>query len=214
MTELRNNLYDSLCKVFKKLENCNFIQMTWFGMGDMTSDDLKAFNDYFELEPRRQVWGDWDMLFFEKNGKRLDSTDYAEMKKQIDLKIDELTSQKVKQSPKIKTKLKYEDYGWLSPDGEFYASDWGTHQTKATEILDENNWTSEAWKMQQSEERLTDADYLSKYKNFVLIHSASQGIPYPTILEGKRLTKKQREFLYDFYMERNYVSLANKYFNY
>ena len=197
--KLSISLYDSL--------------LTWFGMCSITSDDLKAFNDYFELEPKRQIWGDWDMLFFEKNGKRLDSTDYAEMRKQIDVEIDTLKQQEVKQSPKQETKLKYFDYGWLSPDGEFYPSEWGTHQTKATEILDEMNWASEAWKMQKSEERLTDADYLSKYKNFVLIHSVSQGIPYPTILEGKRLTKKQREFLYDFYMERNYVSLAYKYFN-
>lgn len=213
MAELTNSLYDSLCKVFKKLEHCNFIQMTWFGLGDITSDDLKAFNDYFELEPHRQIHGDWDFLTFSKDGKRLSSEDYAEMKKQIDAEIDTLKQQEVSQSPKKETKLKYYDYGWLSPDGKFYPSEWGTHQTKATEILDEMDWTSEAWKMQQSEERLTDADYLSKYKNFVLIHSASQGIPYPTILEGKRLTKKQREFLYDFYMERNYVSLAYKYFN-
>ncbi len=180
MAEITISLYDSLCKVFKKLENCNFIQMTGFGIGNVTSDDLKAFNDYFELEPKRLVWGDWDMLFFEKNGKRLDSVDYAEMKKQIDAQIDELEKQDVKQSPKKETKLKNEDYGWLSPDGEFYPSEWGTHQTKATEILDENGWSCEAWKMQESEERLTDADYLAKYKNFVLIHSPSQGIPYPT----------------------------------
>ncbi len=212
--EITISLYESLCRVLKNLEHSNFIQMNGFGpQHGVTSDDLRAFNDYFELEPKRTVWGDWDILLFSKDGKQLDVDDYTEMKKQVDNLVDILQEQKVKQTPKKEVKLKYEDYGWLSPNGEFYPSEWGTHQRKATEILDEKDWAYEAWKMQESEEGLTDADYLSKYKNFVLIHSPSQGIPYPTILKEKRLTKKQKEFLYDFYMERNYVSLAYKYFN-
>ena len=65
----------------------------------------------------------------------------------------------------------------------------------------------------ESEPSLIPSDYLAKYKNFVLIHSPSQGIPYPTILDGKVLTKSQKEFLYDFYTERNLFSLAYMYFN-
>lgn len=213
MGDLSKNLYDSLCRVLKNFKSCNFIQMTMFGMRDITSDDLKAFNDYFNLEPKRMVWGDWDMLFFSKEGKRLEIEDYAKMQEQIDLQIDELEQKSVTRTEKQKTKLKYEDYGWLSPDGKFYVSEWGTHQTKAAEIVGNLDLYKDYLKTEESEPRLTQADYLSKYKNFILIHSPSQGIPYPTILQGKRLTRKQKEFLYDFYMERNYASLAYKYFN-
>lgn len=211
---MERTLYESLCRVFKNLENCNFIQMNGFGpQHGVTSDDLKAFNDYFELEPYRFVYGDWDILKFRKNGADLSNEDYTEMKKQIDKIIDDLQQQTVKQTPKKEVELKYEDYGWLSPDGKYYDSGWATHQDKAADLLMELEWTKDYLEARRSEYNLTAGDYLSKYKNFVLVDSPSQGIPYPRILEGKKLTKKQREFLYDFYMERNLVSLAYKYFN-
>ena len=210
---ITNSLYESLCRVLHKFKNSNFIGMNSLMLGNVTSDDLKAFNDYFKLEPNRFVWGDWDILKFEKDGKDLDCEDYAELKKQIDAEYDKLCSETVTQSKKKEIKLKYEDYGWLAPNGEFYPSDWGTHQTAAVDIVDKIMCHSDYIEMAKSEPSLTEADYLSKYKNFVLIHSPSQGIPYPTILEGKILTKSQKEFLYDFYTERNYFSLAHKYFN-
>lgn len=211
---MERTLYESLCRVLKNFEHSNFIQMNGFGPRyKVTSDDLKAFNDYFELEPHRIIHGDWDMLMFEKDGKNLDTEDYAKMQQQIDKIIDELQEQTVKQTPKKETKLKYEDYGWLSPDGKYYDSGWATHQDKASDLLTELELTKEFLEARRSEYNLTAGDYLCKYKNFVLIDSPSQGIPYPRIMEGKRLTKAQREFLYDFYMERNLVSLAYKYFN-
>ena len=133
---ITNTLYESLCRVLHKLKNCNFIQMNCYLMlGNITSDDLKAFNDYFKLEPVRFVWGDWDILKFKKDGKDLDREDYAEFKKQIDYEYDKLCAETVTQSKKEQAKLKYTDYGWLSPKGEFYPSDWGTHQEKAIDIV-------------------------------------------------------------------------------
>lgn len=211
--KITNTLYESLCKVLHKFKSSNFIGMNSnLMLGNVTSDDLKAFNDYFQLEPKRFVWGDWDILKFKKDDKDLTIEDYAEFKKQIDAEYDNLCCKTVVQSKKEKVKLKYEDYGWLSPNGEFYPSDWGTHQTKAQEIILNLGLLKDYVEVCESEP-LTQADYLSKYKNFILLHSPSQGIPYPTILNGKRLTKKQKDFLYDFYTERNFFSLAHRYFN-
>lgn len=210
---ITNTLYESLCRVLHKFESSNFIGMNSnLMLGNVTSDDLKAFNDYFKLEPNRFVWGDWDILKFEKDGKNLTVEDYAEFKKQIDAEYDKLNSEIVTQSKKEKVKLKYEDYGWLSPKGEFYPSDWGTHQTKAQELVLNLNLLKDYIEVCKSEP-LVQGDYLSKYKNFILLHSPSQGIAYPTILKGKRLTKSQKEFLYDYYTERNLFSLAHRYFN-
>lgn len=106
---MKTTLFDSLSKVLEKFNSSNFIQMTWFGLGNITGDDLKAFSDYFGLEPERLVYGDWDVLMFKKDGKKLDINDYAKMRRHVYDLIDDLQQQLVKQTPK-KEDNKEEDF--------------------------------------------------------------------------------------------------------
>lgn len=106
-----------------------------------------------------------------------------------------------------------EDYGWLEPNGTFHSVEWGEHQDWAQEYLEEH------------EPEVADDDEVDMQvkcnvgfigagdrlveKGWVLLHNPSQGIAFPTKNPVKDYTKAQREFLYDYYMERNCQKEAN-----
>lgn len=103
---------------------------------------------------------------------------------------------------------KEEDYGWLRPDGVFFGVEWGEHQAWANQYMLRN--------MSEEEYDKTDIDFLysGDYlldRGWVLLHNPAQGVAYPTVSDTRSLTKKQREFLYDYYIKRNQTALANKY---
>ena len=54
----------------------------------------------------------------------------------------------------------------------------------------------------------TFGDWLVE-RGWVLLHNPSQGIAFPTRNPAKRYTKAQKEFLYDYYMERKCQKEAN-----
>lgn len=107
-----------------------------------------------------------------------------------------------------------EDYGWLAPDGTFYAVDWGNHQEWAQRFIEES-----FPEMAEDDEMdmqthcniglIGAGDYLAE-RGWVLLHSPSQGIAEPTKDPRRNYTKAQKEFLYDYYMERNKENKANE----
>lgn len=92
------------------------------------------------------------------------------------------------------------DYGWLEPSGKFHEVEWGKHEKYAfewiTKNLPEAEWTVKDF--------LDSGDELMK-RGWVLLHnpSLSLGTAFPTKDKTKRYTKAQKEFLYEYYMERN-----------
>ena len=103
------------------------------------------------------------------------------------------------------------DYGWLAPDGTFHEVEWGNHQEWANNYLKEH-LSEEEQKAALIEINLSAmtksgvdiigaADYLVR-RGWVLLHNPSWGIAVPTKNPMKRFTKPQKEFLYDYYMER------------
>jgi hypothetical protein len=46
-------------------------------------------------------------------------------------------------------------------------------------------------------------DYLIEALGFVLLHNPTQGLARVEISKTKNLTKKQKEFLFDYYTKRN-----------
>lgn len=94
-----------------------------------------------------------------------------------------------------------DDYGWLDPQGTFYPVEWGEHQVWADRYVEEQS--------DLPEERIHDlqvlgtcGDYLIEM-GWVLLHNPSQGVAFPTKDPFKEYTKAQKEFLYDYYMERD-----------
>lgn len=100
-----------------------------------------------------------------------------------------------------------QDYGWLEPNGTFHAVEWGEHQSWAQSYLDENY-------PEQAEDTEIDmqvkcnvgligaGDWLVE-RGWILLHNPMHGIAYPLVNPAKKPTKAQKEFLFDYYVERN-----------
>lgn len=98
-----------------------------------------------------------------------------------------------------------EDYGWLEPDGKFHAVEWGEHQIWADKYLKEHLSEDEYL---QLDVLAGEGDELVK-RGWVLLHNPAQGVAFTTKDPTKPYTKAQKEFLYDYYIERNCEKEAN-----
>lgn len=120
-----------------------------------------------------------------------------------------------------------DDYGWLEPSGKFHPVEFAEHESWAENHI-RTNMSTEEWMaayvhkpviQQDAFGNPTDntmykllhtyGDYLVK-KGWVLLHNPAQGIAKVTSNPTKPLTKAQKEFLYDYYIERNCSDEANK----
>lgn len=95
------------------------------------------------------------------------------------------------------------DFGWLSPGGEFTESPFGHHEESAESICNSKGWEDEyfAWRKEHSGEDRLMGDFLSTEKGYCLIHNPF-GYGGYIVTHTKRLTKKQREFLYGYFMDK------------
>lgn len=102
-----------------------------------------------------------------------------------------------------------DNYGWLEPDGTFHPVPWCEHQEYATKVIWERGWSEEYrhW------DGLRDlpGDFLTETKGWVLLHNPGQGVAYVSRCESKRLTKSQREFLFDYFYRRGKTAKAKEY---
>ncbi|MBD5585760.1 MAG: hypothetical protein HDQ88_11815 [Clostridia bacterium] len=95
------------------------------------------------------------------------------------------------------------DFGWLSPDGTWYPVDYADHENWAREYLLKKNVLTRS----ELDELYSSADYLVDKLNFCLVHSPSMSDPK---VECKRLTSKQKEFLYDYFLKLGMHDRANR----
>lgn len=98
------------------------------------------------------------------------------------------------------------DYGWLEPSGKFHAVKWGDHQKWAYEYLESKVKNDEEYSKLP---RLYEAGDVLIKEGWVLLHNPSQGIAIATKDSSKDYTKAQKEFLFDYYIERNCEKEAN-----
>lgn len=101
-------------------------------------------------------------------------------------------------------------FGWLSPTGEFTESEWGTHEQSAFDIIDKYGWEDEYLAYEDRSALGIAGDFICSVKRYVLIHNPSMDGGY-CVTNVKPLTKKQKEFLYDYFMALGNVSRANMY---
>jgi len=139
------------------------------------------------------------------------------------------TSEPILDSYLKATKVKPE-YGWLDPSGKFYKVEWGDHQcwpyscimlrdperymsSHDSELIDLSRYKEEFEAYYKDKDYLTGfecgADFLTE-KGWVLIHSPGLGIPSITKNEIKRLTKAQKEFLFDYFTNINEPKKASE----
>jgi hypothetical protein len=92
------------------------------------------------------------------------------------------------------------DYGWLSPDGKFFEVGWGKHESWAIEYVE---------KYYPNKNINYAGDFLIEH-GWLPLHSPG-GTNYVHILSDdiQSATKRQKEFLYDYFLERGRNSEAN-----
>lgn len=108
-------------------------------------------------------------------------------------------------------------YGWLSPSGTFYPVEWLHHDDFAELTVAKKGWGEDFWewhKDMSAEDgifrHLIHRDYLIMKRGWVLLHNPQQCQPFATCEEYK-LTKAQREFLFDYFYKLKDYEAANKY---
>lgn len=98
-------------------------------------------------------------------------------------------------------------FGWLSPTGEFTEGDWGEHEKVAYEIIKAKGFKEEFRRGGYDD---TSRDFLAREKGYALIHNPC-GYGGYIVSHEKPLTKKQREFLYGYFIDMGDSLMANKY---
>lgn len=106
----------------------------------------------------------------------------------------------------VKPKKDSQPFGWLSPTGEFFEGDWGEHEGIAYEIASKKNFHDEYCKSDCDGYR----EFLSEVKGYCLIHNPCADGGY-IVSHVKPLTKKQKEFLYEYFMDLGDTLKAERY---
>ena len=119
---------------------------------------------------------------------------------------DKKELKEMKSEPKVKS----QPYGWLSPTGEFTESDWGTHEDAAQKIVNKkgfeeeyrkwNKYQEEKYKDVNSKRIALHRDFLVEVKGYVIIYNPCLIGNY-IVTYVKDLTKKQKDFLYGYFID-------------
>lgn len=116
----------------------------------------------------------------------------------------------------LKTNKFEDNYGFIKPNGVFVPVEWGKHVEYGEQAVKDNNWQDEfnSWYKDNPKEfhgLSFESDFIVYEKGWILLHSPAQGVATPTYNEQKGMTKAQKEFIFDYYMNRDEPQLANKY---
>ena len=96
----------------------------------------------------------------------------------------------------LKKEITKDDYGWLSPDGKFYPVGWGSHDSWARDYITKHFKGVDVFRP-----CFYCGDFLEK-KGWLLLHNTYMGAVELSADELRDASKKQKEFLYDYFTER------------
>ena len=106
----------------------------------------------------------------------------------------------------MKQKDTDDDYGWLSPNGTFYPGEFGSHVASGIRLA--KKFYPE--QCADPENNLREDDILYQH-NWILMHNPTYGTATPNYKPEARITKAQRDFIYNYYMKRGKNGLADRY---
>lgn len=107
------------------------------------------------------------------------------------------------------------DYGWLEPNGTWHPVEWGQHSKWAQDWLNEHmpfksNPSIYWWTDSEGDRHhITDRDVLIRSLNWILLDNPYQGLAQIRRDLSKRMTTKQREFLYEYFTKRDRIEDVN-----
>lgn len=107
-------------------------------------------------------------------------------------------------------KLPFEicEYGFINPEGKYIPVGWSNHSKWASDYLKTNFTETKEWMKLMNKFNCNATDALVKGFNWILIDNPQQG--KGIIQQGERITKAQKETLYDYLIHFNRVEEANK----
>ena len=197
-------------KVAKLLSASNVLEYVSMSVANIDNSDIVAFQKYYNVRLQEEGYGTWRWLaVLNIDGKRLNAEDlYAYGIREKDGNSKEIAAN-VKSDDKIQEENPYEHYGWVSPNGEFILSDFGTHEESAIEIVKKHHWEKER---RESDYDLC-RDFLILVKGYALIHNPTGDGGYIVSNNHNKYTKAQREKLYDYFMYHEDRFMAKQFLN-
>lgn len=187
--------------VWAALANKNYIDMVEVQRNPDLRIGLYYVMDCYGLGFSEMEWGTCRMLML-KNGEKGEPLKYEDIvARELDMeKIEKnfadfnngiMPNQKEEQEETGQHGIEIKEFGWLSPMGEFTESPFGTHEESAEEIC----------KRKDGDDCLRlKRDFLSEAKGYCLIHNPA-GCGGYIVTNMKSLTKRQRDFLYGYFMD-------------
>lgn len=189
--------------VWQSLTNTNMIPL--YSMTDDLRIGIYYIMKIYKVQFKETLYGTWKWitLHSSEDGQALNYEDFKNIEPDEDEIKQMITDVLLGKLPKIKKendiKKTRQPFGWLSPTGEFTEGEWGDHAEKALEIIREKHFDDEL--VQYMNDTSTDVrDFLTEIKGYALIHNPSMSGGY-IVTHIKELTKHQKEFLYDYFME-------------
>ena len=201
-------------KVADLFRHTNVIDIVTLKVKGITSEDLVAFQEYYNVRLHESGWGTWRWLGvhdLQGNDLSLD-----EIHKKLGIADTPCVSEKEKKYTEEPQTKKYDNFGYVAPDGTFFPSDFGTHEGKALAIIKAGGFKNSFndWKRTSADASGLARDFLINEKGYCLIHNPLMDGGYIVSQSpSKNLTKEQRETLYDYFTENGDSYLANAMFS-
>ena len=204
-----------LNKVKDAMGNSNMLFPMDIGLRQITQHDIQMYADRYDLLYRNVSWGNNSWIQFYKISGELCSPDYLRSIGALNQTFESDTESNDMESivEDDKEDCDFDHYGWLAPDGKYTRARFGDHEKVALEILDEKDWYQD-YCQEENMSATCDCglylanDYLVNKKGYVLLHNP-YGYGNTLISAPKRLTKAQKEFLYDYFMHEGNTGMAN-----
>ena len=162
--------------VWDALEHTNMITE------DKLTDDMRIGLYYvmqvYKLGFNIKQWGSWRILTLQAD-ENSEGLDYEGITSR---KIDDEAFEKIFIDfnngilPKVKEEKHAKDrqpFGWLSPTAEFIKGDWGDHEAKARDIIENKHFNDEFEQWEDETVGRTARDFLTEVKGYALIHNPS-----------------------------------------
>lgn len=208
--------YRGVCKSFEKgfvyyfhrvwdeLRNSNYIDFVKINADEDLRIGIFMVCKSYDIIFSEMEWGSCRILMFEESaeGKALHYEDIVS--REINHKefgklfcdfqngiLPAITYQKAKKAS--------QPFGWLSPDGRFTDGDFGEHEESAQNIIKEKGMESE-YKEWRTDGLKLARDFLAEVKGYCLIHNPTGSGGY-IVSNAKPFTKKQKEFLYGYFID-------------
>lgn len=200
--------------VWDALGNKNFIDMVEIQTNPELRTGLYYVMDCYNLGFSEMEWETCRMIML-KDGKNGKGLKYEEI---IERELNEekfrknfenfnngiMPHMQCEKDTAERQEIESKEFGWLSPTGVFTESPFGTHEESAERICEEKGFVEEYWNWVEengdNEINHLMRDFLSEVKGYCLIHNPT-GCGGYIVTNMRNLTKKQKEFLYGYFMD-------------